>query len=216
MKNPSWHLRDATKIAAEAKYTFYLPSKATIAALQVGDVVKLMFALRNPAEDEPPAERMWVKIEMIDGSGGFLGRLANDPAVIEDLNYNDHVRFSECHIMNTDIEEVDPGESLVEKYFPRCLVTNAILEGTEKVGILYREHPEVPRDSGWRLLSGSESEAYLSNPDNVQFVSLGAVLNRDDSFVELLEHPPGSRFERAKKSGKFKLIKNTKDDKSTH
>lgn len=218
MKTPSWHLRTVTEVAANAKYTFYLPSKATIAALKVGDSVKLTFELKEPPEDGPSAERMWVRIEMIDGSGGYLGRLDNDPGFIRDLKYDDHVRFSDCHIINTSIDEVEPGESLQEKYFPRCLVTNKVLRDGEKVAILYREEPQAPHDSGWRLLAGTESDSYVNDADNVHFVSLGAVLNRDDAFIDLLDSPVGSAFQRNPETGAFDSVGDDEgegDDEST-
>jgi hypothetical protein len=43
----------------------------------------------------------------------------------------------------------------------------------------------------------------MSDSDNVAYVSLGAVLSRDDSFKDLLDSPSGSAFERDPHSGNF-------------
>lgn len=70
------------------------------------------------------------------------------------------------------------------------------------INFIYREEPlEIDDernfvDSGWRIMTGKETEEYAENPDNFRFVSLGAVLSRDDSFIDILEAEIGSSFER--------------------
>lgn len=48
-----------------------------------------------------------------------------------------------------------------------------------------------------------ESNAYMDEPGNLQFVSQGAVLRCDDSIVNLLDAPVGSVFFRDTESGEF-------------
>lgn len=211
MKKPSWMLTDVEKVAQDNKYTFARASKEAIAALKVGDDVKLSFALTDPSA-AISAERMWVEIEMIDGSGGFLGRLQNQPVHIKDLQVNDHVRFSECHIMNTGNDDKYPGNDLVEKYFARCFASNKIFRDKEPVAVLFREAPEVPEDSGWRFFTGTETEEYMASPESMVFVSLGAVLRAGDAFVELLEAPVGSYFELNEETGQFEAVQPGPED----
>ena len=196
----TWKLTDAEAIASANKYTFFKPSAQTIAALQQGEFVQLIFEIVDPPDEGPGAERMWVEIVEVDAAGGYRGLLRNDPSAIEDLKFGDQVAFEPCHIIKTERDE-DGG--LVEKYSSRCFVSNKILNEGAKVGRLWREDPHTSDDSGWRFLAGDERGGYLIDPGNCQCVSIGAVLRSDDSFIELLEHPVGARFKRRAETNTF-------------
>lgn len=182
----TWELEDVTEIAKGAPYTFYLPSKIVIESLDVGNIVKLMFSCDVENDKGWSAERMWVIITKKEGEI-FTGTLDSDPYYIPDLKYQDIIEFHKKHIMQTDIEDSEP--DIVEKYFPRCYVTSEVLQDLKPVGHLYREVPEEGEEnfSGWNLFSGEETEEYLNNSENWNYVSLGAVLNKCDRFKEVLE-----------------------------
>lgn len=187
----SWKLEDADLIAAQNKYTFFKSPRETIAKVRPGETVKLIFVFDSEDPNAPRAERMWVVVDSIEPDGKFAGRLNNHPAWIKDLKLDDLVVFDASHIINT---EHDDDDNLVERYIKRCYVTNRILREGAKVGYLYREAPDNERDSGWRITANDESDEYMSESKNFAFVSLGAVLSRDDSFVHLLDAPEGSAF----------------------
>jgi hypothetical protein len=208
MHTKSWRLDDAETIAAAAKYTFYKPSRYVLDKLEVGNLVKLIFAFDNTEPQQPNAERMWVIITE-KSNGKFVGTLDNEPYFIKDLNPGDTIEFEEKHIINSDLDEVEP--SLVDKYIHRCLVSNKILAEGCKVKYLMREeslgeYRDGIVDSGWRILAGDESQEYLDDPENTQFVSLGAVLNQDDTFLELLEEPIGAAFEWLDELNRFERV----------
>lgn len=196
----SWHLADADELAAEYKYTFYKPSPVVLQKIQVGEVVKLIFRFESEDPEAPGAERMWVLVDEIHDQGRFEGRLDNEPRYITDLKLDDPVQFASCHIIAT---EHDDDDNLVEKYIKRCFVTNHVLREGMQAGYLYREEPDDEEDSGWRITANDESDEYMEDSKNCAYVSLGAVLNQDDSFVELLESPVGSAFTRDPESGHF-------------
>ena len=193
MLEKSWQLENAQKIADEFPYTFYKPSRQVIAQLEPGNQAKLIFSFDSDESSAPQAERMWVEITEVS-EDGFFGYLDNDPAYIKDLKHRDPLQFEECHIIDTDLD--DPVPSITEEYIKRCFVTNNILYEGESVGYLYREAPDDESDSGWRLSTGLESEEYMDNADNISYVSLGAVLREDDSFVDLLDSEIGVEFGR--------------------
>ena len=197
---PSWHLEDADPIAAENPYTFYKPSRELISRVRPGEVVKLIFCFTSDDPAAPSAERMWVLVDEVLADGSFRGRLNNEPRHIQDLQLDDPVVFQACHVINT---EHDDDDNLVERYIKRCFVTKRILEDGQLVGYLYREDPDEERDSGWRLTANDESDEYMSDSENLAYVSLGAVLSRDDSFRDLLDAPSGSAFIRSPETGKF-------------
>ncbi len=197
---PSWRLADADAIAAEHKYTFYKPSLAVIDRVVPGEIVKLIFRFDSDDPEAPAAERMWVIVDEVRGAGRFRGRLDNEPRYIRDLKLGDPVEFEACHVISTEHDDPD---NIVERYIKRCFVTKRVLNEGKRVGYLYREEPEDERDSGWRITSNTESDAYLDDAGNVACVSLGAVLNCDDAFVHLLDAPTGSAFVRDEGTREF-------------
>lgn len=199
----SWYLVNADEIAAENPYTFYKPSPAVIAQVRPGQVVKLIFRFTSNGPGAPSAERMWVLVDAVRRGGRFKGRLNNSPYYIKDLKLDDKLEFEACHIIHTQIEDHD---NLVERYSKRCFVTNRILRDHQPVGYLYREDPDDEKDSGWRFTANDESEDYMANPDNIQYVSLGAVLNHDDSILGLLASEAGSIYVRDTITGQFNLV----------
>lgn len=197
---PSWYLEDADPIAASNPYTFYKPSHEIIAKVRPGEVVKLIFCFNRDEPDVPSAERMWVMVDECLTDGSFSGHLDNEPRHIQDLKPDDTVWFRPCNVIATEHDEHD---NMVERYIKRCFVTKRVLEDGLKVGYLYREEPDEERDSGWRITANDESDEYMSDSDNIAFVSLGLVLNKDDSFRDLLSAPNGSAFVRNQTSDKF-------------
>lgn len=201
---PSWHLADAGELAAQYPYTFYKPSPETIAKIAVGENVKLIFSFQSDAPDAPSAERMWVLVDEIGVDGRFKGRLDNTPAHIRDLKADDPLEFEVRHIIATEHHE--PGD-IVERYIKRCFVTNRVLRDGRPPVYLYREDPDYDDDSGWRITANDETDEYMDDAENSAYVSLGAVLNVNDSFVGLLDSPTGSAFALDARTGRFVLLK---------
>ena len=208
-KNGSWKLVDSRKLAKENKYTFYKPSKEITKNLKVGNIAKMTFEFESTNEEHPPAERMWVIITEINNDK-FKGVLDNHPFYLHELYAGDEIKFEHRHIISHDLEMSEP--NLVDKYYDRCFATNKILYEKAPINYIYREEPmkkDEERDyvdTGWRILSGDESDEYMNDSDNISLVSLGAILSRDDSFIDLLESDIGTSFER-NENGHFEKIK---------
>ena len=59
-------------------------------------------------------------------------------------------------------------------------------------------------DSGWRIRAdarGKSAEDFDS--DEIAYVAIGAVLNKDDSWLQLIDEPMGARFEKDLETGLF-------------
>jgi hypothetical protein len=188
---PSWYLENADTTAAKNKYTFFKSSREAIALVTPGEAVKLIFVFESEDPNAPRAERMWVLVDSIASNGAFVGRLNNHPSWIPDLKFDDQVRFDASHIINT---EHDDGDNLVERFIKRCYVTKRVLNDGARVGYMYREEPDNESDSGWRFTANDESDEYMDDSKNTVFVSVGAVLSKDDSFIHLLDSSEGSSF----------------------
>lgn len=198
----SWKLENAQKLADEFPYTFYKPSGQVVSQLKAGNQAKLIFMFESDDAEAPRAERMWVEITDVN-DGRFSGYLDNYPAYIKDLKHKDPIEFSECHIIDTDLD--DPVPSPVEKYVKRCFVTHNILYEGRPVGYLYREEPDHDDDSGWRFTAGDETEEQMDDPKNSSYVSLGVVLREDDSILPLLDRETGVAFVRDEKGNFIEL-----------
>jgi len=203
-------VRDPHPTAREAPYTYFLPDPQELAALRPGDWIKVVFD-QTEDEAECPAERMWIRIEAIAG-GEVFGRLDNLPEEISRLKRGDPVRAPICHAIDIDFgaDHVPPSVPPRREYWDRCLVDRCVLDGTSPVDYLYREAPDATRqadefpDSGW-CLRGTEQAVARDEARGARpcYVALGAVLNRDDRWLPLIDREVGSVFQWSEAAGAF-------------
>lgn len=83
-----------------------------------------------------------------------------------------------------------------------CVVSDLITVDGEPVGYAFREEPEDDADSGWRFLTGTESDAYLDNTKNFSVLDVNVVANYDQSIISLLDAPIGAEFDKGE-DGEF-------------
>ena len=84
-----------------------------------------------------------------------------------------------------------------------CFATDAIMVDGMKVGYMYREPPDHDADSGWRFMSGSESQEYMDDADNLGLYAVNTVANYDPEIVPYVYSAVGSAFERDSRTGKL-------------
>lgn len=156
---------------------------------------------------------MWVKVTFANGDC-LSGELDSYPDDIPQLQPGSPLPFRRSDaidiIWSEDRAVPPPPSPSRREYWERCMVDNCVVEGTSPVDYLYREEPDLAEpddkypDSGWRIRGTDEGvtadEAADKSP---QYVAIGAVLNRDDSWLHLVDEPTGSRFIRDLDSGKF-------------
>jgi len=71
---------------------------------------------------------------------------------------------------------------------------------------LYREEADRVEDSGWRMFSGEEDEEYTNNPDNIRIVSVGYLLDKDPTLLEIVKSEIGSAYERQNKEASWEKV----------
>ena len=103
-----------------------------------------------------------------------------------------------------EIREIAPGHGA-------CYASDHITVDGKKVGFMYREEPDNDVDSGWRFLSGNESQEYLDDSNNLQIYDVNTIANYDQGIVALLSAPCGSAFARTA-SGDFVVDDQPHDD----
>jgi hypothetical protein len=88
-----------------------------------------------------------------------------------------------------EIRDVAPGHGA-------CIATDMITVEGRRVRFMYRESPANEVDSGWRFLSGYESDDYMDDPANHGFYDVNTIANYDRDIVPFLDSPIGTAYER--------------------
>ncbi|HNW70115.1 MAG TPA: DUF2185 domain-containing protein [Bacteroidales bacterium] len=89
-----------------------------------------------------------------------------------------------------------------------CMVSNKITVDGEKVGFMYREKPADKNDSGWRFLSGTETQDYVDDPHTSKIMDVNTVANYDQAIIPYLKMPFGTELERLGGTDEFIEIEN--------
>lgn len=89
----------------------------------------------------------------------------------------------------------------------QCLATKAIMEDGAKVGYMFREKPDFPEDTGWRIFTGSESLDFVDVDDNIDLYELSDIIKKDPAIESVLESPIDSEWERVLGEDTFVAIK---------
>lgn len=87
-----------------------------------------------------------------------------------------------------------------------CLASDMITVAGNKVGYMYRETPDTEPDSGWRFLSGEESQEYLDDPDHLGLYDVNTIANYDPEIIPFLDEPIGSAYERVLEGKGFQKV----------
>ena len=73
-----------------------------------------------------------------------------------------------------------------------CIATDVITRGGHKVAFMYREATDRDVDSGWRFMSGLESDEYMDDADNHAVYDVNTIANYDPDVIPYLDAPVGS------------------------
>ncbi len=91
-----------------------------------------------------------------------------------------------------------------------CYATDKITVDGMKIGYMYREEPDEVHewvDSGWRFLSGTESQDYIEDANNTMIYNVNTIANYDKAIIPYLYMPFGSQLERIEGTNEFKIVK---------
>ena len=83
-----------------------------------------------------------------------------------------------------------------------CFASNEITVDGKQIGFMYKEETDDLYDTGWRFLSGEETQEYLDNPDNINIFDINTICNYDPDIIPFLNSPVGSAYEK-NEEGKF-------------
>lgn len=202
----TWRLENVVETALKNENTFFIPSEKERNSQKTGNHVRLHFLLETPAENEPRAERMWVQITDIIKSEivKYIGVLVDDPVYIKDLKSGDVIEFDSTNIAQTIIKKDDP--RWIDSYEKSAFVSKMFFEQDGVIRFMYREEPENDEDSGWRMFTGLEDDDYTNNPENIEIINVGYLLDKDPTLLEPLKNGYGVAFERDGDGAKWEKV----------
>lgn len=82
-----------------------------------------------------------------------------------------------------------------------CMASDMITVDGYKVGFMYRQKPDFEGDSGWRFLTGFETDQYMDQAENFGLFDLNWIVNCDPEILPCLDFPVDSAFGRDPASG---------------
>ena len=105
-------------------------------------------------------------------------------------------RNKKFRIEETEIREIIPN-------FGYCMATDKITVEGLKIGYMYREELDDVNDSGWRFFSGTETQEYVNNPDNIEIYDVNTIANYDSAIIAFLDKPIGTELSRIGDTNNF-------------
>jgi hypothetical protein len=87
-----------------------------------------------------------------------------------------------------------------------CIASDKITVEGLPVVYMYREEPDFEQDSGWRFFSGTETQEYVDDADNLAIYNVNTIANYDSAIIPYLELEEGTELERIEGTDKFKII----------
>ena len=83
------------------------------------------------------------------------------------------------------------------------IASHEVVKLRKAVGYLYRERPDNERDSGWRVFSGNETQAYADDPGNFAMYNASTIIAMEPAIAELLRLDYPVALERDPSTGTF-------------
>jgi hypothetical protein len=102
-------------------------------------------------------------------------------------------------------KEIKDFEKIVTGY-GGCIASDKITVDGLPVMFMYREKPIDPVDSGWRFLSGTESDEFMADPSNHNVFDVNTIANYDPTIVIFLDAPIGAAFEKKTSESQFEKV----------
>lgn len=89
--------------------------------------------------------------------------------------------------------------------FGGILAPKRLVAQRRRVRYMYREVTDDPNDSGWRVFSGDEDQAYADDPENLAFFAPTTITAIDPDVAALLGTPAPCAYERPRVTDAFRV-----------
>ncbi|MBO4494243.1 MAG: DUF2185 domain-containing protein [Clostridiales bacterium] len=116
-----------------------------------------------------------------------------------------------------DLRKADEDFAQMEKYLPEanlCLTSLMVFQ-KQMIGYLHRNTPQHgPKDSGWTMYEGTESEEFISQEGNAAVVDIRTLCQISPQLLTILDAPYGTAWVR-NETGDYEQIHDEPDEKLT-
>lgn len=82
-------------------------------------------------------------------------------------------------------------------------VSDLVTVEGQPIRVMYRETREEKDDSGWRFLSGNETDDYVDDEHNLMIFDVNTIANYDPTIIPYLKAKTGSAFAKEEGSDTF-------------
>ncbi|MPQ45053.1 immunity protein Imm33 domain-containing protein [Clostridium tarantellae] len=196
---PEFYLENVIEKNIKFPRTFLIPNQEEIEKLALGNLVKLIFVMKNPQKNGCRAEKIWIKITN-NQNGIFTGVLYNDPYYLKSIKFGDIITFKA-----ENITAIYGGAApFNEKLF--AIITQKALNKRQINWVVRTDDLDNEQDSGWQLFYGDESDQYLENSKNAKIISLEQVLDFEP-LLESVFSNYGYAYEYSERNNKFIEVK---------
>lgn len=89
-----------------------------------------------------------------------------------------------------------------------CYASTFITKKGQNVNYFYREESDFSEDSGWRFLSGKETQEDIDNPKTIEIYDVNTIANYSKDIIPFLDYEKGFAFERNQENGNFYCLQN--------
>jgi hypothetical protein len=157
------------------------------------DFLRFSYRLSEESEDE----RVAAFYCFVFGDNGHvqLSMYFDDEPDSELSMYFDDEPDSElAEFLLAGISDLPPDMDDVSVLSDLCFVTQALMDESGELGVMYRDEAESSDVSGWEFFTGRESADYLEDADNVSMCEVAFVAERFPAIIPHLNAAIGSEF----------------------
>jgi hypothetical protein len=90
--------------------------------------------------------------------------------------------------------------------YGKCIASDKITVDGSHIRYMYRDPPYFENDSGWRFFSGTETQAYINQPEHTAIYDVNVISNYDQTIIPYLNLPIGTELERRPNSDHFTIV----------
>lgn len=86
------------------------------------------------------------------------------------------------------------------------IASHHVMKDGKPIRFMYREAPDNELDSGWRVFSGEETQAYADEASNFSMYNASTVVQQEPAIAELLVHNYPIAFELDGDTGQYREV----------
>lgn len=185
----SYVLENAEIPYRESFRTTFIPRLEQRLSLQVGETVRVGFF--PEVDNGQPAERVWLRVELVRGDGRYIGVLLEKPKTIAGLDAGFRVDFSYENVAQIYVDQGDYRWFDGSMY---AMVSSQMFEEGSWPNHVMRIPPAEEIYSGWLILRGTEDRHFMRDFSNFHAFTLADCADKCPPLNTVLYYPIGADY----------------------